>query len=333
MYTLTNVRAYYDSPRGPVKAVDDVSLEIRPNEILGIAGESGCGKSALIKVIYGHIRPPLHIVSGDIRAEMLDNGQITVLAVEDLPRVWWEYISYVPQASMSVLNPVMRIENQFFDAVSRFHHAGSRDEIRKQVTDYLKELDLPVEVLRAYPHQLSGGMRQRVLVALATFLHPQIILADEPTTALDVVVQRGILRMLTRVQQAMGNTLIIVSHDMGVHYQITHRMAIMYAGQIVEVGPTERVFASSGHPYTEMLIKSLPRIGDHSAREGIGGRPPNLVDSPPGCPFAPRCPHAMSICTQARPPLVETERDHLAACFLHDEVLAAAGVEKEGTRA
>ncbi len=332
MYTLTNVKAYYDSPRGPVKAVDDVSLEIRPNEILGIVGESGCGKSTLIKVIYGHIRPPLRLVSGEIRAEMTDNGQVTVLSAKDLPKVWWEFISYVPQASMSVLNPVMRVENQFFDAVSRFHRAGSREEIRRQVADYLQELDLPVEVLKAYPHQLSGGMRQRVLVALATFLHPQIILADEPTTALDVVVQRGILRMLTRVQQTMGNTLIIVSHDMGVHYQITHRMAIMYAGQLVEVGPTERIFTAAQHPYTEMLIKSLPRIGDHSAREGISGRPPSLLDPPSGCPFAPRCPHAMDICTQVRPPLVQTEDDHLAACFLHEEALAAAHVQKEGAQ-
>ncbi len=332
MYTLTNVKAYYDSPRGPIKAVDDVSLEIRPNEILGIAGESGCGKSTLIKVIYGHINPPLRLVSGEIRAEMKDNGQVSVLSAKDLPKVWWEFISYVPQASMSVLNPVMRIENQFFDAVSRFHRAGNREQIRQQVADYLQELDLPVEVLKAYPHQLSGGMRQRVLVALATFLHPQIILADEPTTALDVVVQRGILRMLTRVQQTMGNTLIIVSHDMGVHYQITHRMAIMYAGQLVEVGPTERIFSAAQHPYTEMLIKSLPRIGDHSAREGISGRPPSLLDPPPGCPFAPRCPHAMDICTQARPPLVQIEDDHLSACFLHEEAMAAAHAQKEGAQ-
>ena len=152
-------------------------------------------------------------------------------------------------------------------------------------------------MLKAYPHQLSGGMRQRVL-GPRNLPAPQIILADEPTTALDVVVQRGILRMLTRVQQTMGNTLIIVSHDMGVHYQITHRMAIMYAGQLVEVGPTERIFSAAQHPYTEMLIKSLPRIGDHSAREGISGRPPSLLDPPPGCPFAPRCPHAMDICTR-----------------------------------
>ena len=234
---------------------------------------------------------------------------------------------------MSVLNPVMRVENQFFDAVTRFHRAGSRQEIRRQVADHLQELDLPVEVLKAYPHQLSGGMRQRVLVALATFLYPQIILADEPTTALDVVVQRGILRMLTRVQQTMGNTLVIVSHDMGVHYQITHRMAIMYAGQLVEVGPTERIFAFPQHPYTEMLIKSLPRIGDHSAREGISGRPPSLLDQQPGCPFAPRCPHTMEICTTMRPQPAETETGHLSACFLHQEVLAATGVHKEGAQA
>lgn len=323
MYTLRNVRAYYETPRGTVKAVDDVTLDLRENEILGIAGESGCGKSTLLRVIYGYVQPPLVVVSGQIKAEMKDNGQIVTLSGDDMHKVWWKFISYIPQGSMSVLNPVVRIENQFFDAVSKFHRAGSRREIRAQVADYLKELELPVEVLKSYPHQLSGGMRQRVLVALATFLHPQIILADEPTTALDVVVQRGILSMLARVQESMGNTLVIVSHDMGVHYQVTHRMAIMYAGKIVELGPTQAIFNNSLHPYTEMLIQSLPRIGDHAEREGIGGRPPSLFNPPSGCRFAPRCPHVMDICRGEHPSLVEVEPDHYAACYLHEPVVAA----------
>jgi peptide/nickel transport system ATP-binding protein len=318
MYTLKNVRAYYETPRGAVKAVDDVTLDIRENEILGIAGESGCGKSTLLRVIYGYVQPPLVVVSGQIKAEMKDNGQIVTLSGDDMHKVWWKFISYIPQGSMSVLNPVVRIENQFFDAVSKFHRAGSRREIRAQVADYLGELELPVEVLKSYPHQLSGGMRQRVLVALATFLHPQIILADEPTTALDVVVQRGILSMLSRVQQSMGNTLVIVSHDMGVHYQVTHRMAIMYAGKIVELGPTQAIFNNSLHPYTELLIQSLPRIGDHTEREGIGGRPPSLLNPPSGCRFAPRCPYVMDICREKHPPLVEVEPDHYVACYLSE---------------
>jgi peptide/nickel transport system ATP-binding protein len=324
MLTLKDIVACYDTPRGAVRAVDQVSLDVRENEILGIAGESGCGKSTLLKVMYGYVQRPLRLVSGQLEAEMEEDGQVVTLDVANMRRAWWKLISYIPQGSMSVLNPVLRIESQFADAVSRFHQYRGRSEIRAQVTGYLKELGLPVEVLKAYPHQLSGGMRQRVLVALATFLHPRVILADEPTTALDVVVQRGILQMLTRVQQRMQNTLVMVSHDMGVHYQITHRMAIMYAAKIVELGPTHAVFDRPLHPYTSLLIRSLPRIGDRGQREGIGGAPPSLFNPPPGCRFAPRCPFVMEVCRRTEPPLREVEPDHFAACYLHEQTVAAA---------
>jgi peptide/nickel transport system ATP-binding protein len=256
---------------------------------------------------------------------MEDQGQIVTIPGAEMANVWWKFISYMPQGSMSVLNPVVRIEDQFFDAVTRFHQRGGKEEIRAQIAEYLHELELPVEVLKSYPHQLSGGMRQRVLVALATFLHPQVVLADEPTTALDVVVQRGILRMLSRVQERMGNTLVIVSHDMGVHYQITHRLAIMYAGKIVEIGPTQAVFERPLHPYTELLIKSLPRVGDHSEREGIRGAPPSLIDPPGGCRFAPRCPAAKDICRSSELTMVEVEPDHFVACTLYPAPAQRAG--------
>jgi peptide/nickel transport system ATP-binding protein len=224
---------------------------------------------------------------------------------------------------MSVLNPVVRIEKQFFDAISRKHRLTNKREIRERIGSYLKELQLPVEVLNSYPHQLSGGMRQRVLVALGTFLHPQIVLADEPTTALDVVIQKGILLMLAQVQEQMKNSLVIVSHDIGVHYQITHRIAIMYNGKIVEIGPTETVFNNPLHPYTQMLIQSIPHVGDQKHREGISGRPPSLIDPPPGCRFAARCPFVMDICREEMPSLLEVEPDHFVACYLHREPLQA----------
>ncbi len=328
MLTLENISAHYTTRRGVVQAVDNVSLTVRENEILGIAGESGCGKSTLLKVLYGYVARPLSVVAGTLRAEVPNgNGSRRILGLKEMPKVWWQFISYIPQASQSVLNPVITIESQFFDAITRFHQTGSRAQTRRQVADYLRQLELPVDVLNAYPHQLSGGMRQRVLVALATFLHPRIILADEPTTALDVVVQRGILRMLTRVQREMGNSLVVVSHDLGVHYQITHRLAIMYAGKIVEIGPTEKVFARPLHPYTAALIKSLPRIGDQSQREGIAGAPPSLLNPPKGCRFAARCSQVMAHCREIEPPLVEIEPDHFAACHLHDAGVAGkAGV-------
>jgi peptide/nickel transport system ATP-binding protein len=318
MLRLNDLRAYYSTQRGVIKAVDGVTFDVRENEILGIAGESGCGKSTLLKVLYDFVQPPLSIVSGQYEAEIhTENGTSQILGPGMVRKHWWKFISYIPQGSMSVLNPVVRIENQFFGAVSRSHDIMSKNVIRERVAQYLKELELPIEVLKSYPHQLSGGMKQRVLVALGTFLHPQIVLADEPTTALDVVVQKGILLMLKQVQQRMKNTLLIVSHDMGVHYQVTNRLAIMYAGKLVELGPTEAIFNKPLHPYTQLLIQSLPRVGDRTERVGISGRPPSLLAPPAGCRFAARCPKVMDECRVQEPQWMEVEPDHFVACHLY----------------
>ena len=318
MLRLRELKCYYHTPRGVVQAVDGVTFDIHPNEVLGIAGESGCGKSTLLKVLYDYVQPPLQIVAGGYEAEFQTaNGETQVFGPGEVRKHWWEFISYIPQGSMSVLNPVIRIESQFFDAVPKTHGFKSKKAIRERVAAYLNELELPVEVMRSYPHQLSGGMKQRVLVALGTFLHPQIVLADEPTTALDVVVQKGILLMLIELQQQMENTLVVVSHDMGVHYQITDRLAIMYAGKLVEYGPTDAIFNNPLHPYTQMLIQSLPRVGDRTQRVGISGRPPDLVDPPVGCRFAARCHKVMEHCAHQEPALMEIEPDHFVSCHLY----------------
>lgn len=320
MLRLRDIKAYYQTPGAVVKAVDGVTLDVGENEILGIAGESGCGKSTLLKVLYGSLEPPLKIVAGKVEAELKnERGKPVTLGPREIRKHWWRFISYIPQGSMSVLNPVVRIEQQFLDAVSRKQQFTNKREIHERISSYLKELQLSIEVLNAYPHQLSGGMRQRVLVALGTFLHPEIVLADEPTTALDVVTQKGVLLMLAQAREQMKNSLVIVSHDIGLHYQIAHRIAIMYNGKIVEVGPTERVFEMPLHPYTQMLIQSLPRVGDHKHRQGISGRPPSLIDPPAGCRFAARCPFVMDSCREEMPPLLEIEPDHFVACYLHRE--------------
>ena len=318
MLKLRDLRCYYEMPGGAVQAVDGVTFEVRDNEVLGIAGESGCGKSTLLKALYDYIQPPLRIVSGSYTADVpTDNGKPKTIGPGEIRKRWWEFISYIPQGSMSVLNPVIRIENQFFDAVPKSHSLKGKKAIRERVAAYLKELELPVEVLRSYPHQLSGGMKQRVLVALGTFLHPKVVLADEPTTALDVVVQKGILLMLTELQRQMRNTLVVVSHDLGVHYQVTDRLAIMYAGKIVEYGPTESIFNAPLHPYTQVLIQALPRVGDRSQRVGISGRPPNLVNPPEGCRFAARCPQALSHCHTQEPAMQEMRPGHFVSCHLY----------------
>jgi peptide/nickel transport system ATP-binding protein len=258
----------------------------------------------------------MYIANGSIELEVDTPAGKETIPSTKFHEYWWEYISYIPQASMSVLNPVMRIREQFLDSFSK---ETVRDQgkaaLIEAMSTYLQELDLPATVLDAYPHQLSGGMRQRVIVAMATFVQPKFVLADEPTTALDVVVQRGILTMLRGLQKKLGNTFVMVSHDMGVHYQITDRMVIMYAGKVAEIATTEQLFNNPQHPYTEMLIRSLPRLGDEVERSGISGRPPSLLNPPSGCRFADRCYMVSERCREVVPPLIEVEPGHFAACI------------------
>ncbi|GLQ56239.1 ABC transporter ATP-binding protein [Devosia nitrariae] len=245
-----------------VKAVDRVNLTINDNEILGIAGESGSGKSTLMRAIYGDFSTGLRIASGTITGRFARNGTGAVTEAEshDFGQLWWDQISYIPQGSMSVLNPLMKVEKQVVDGLPKRERQGNRAELRRRIATFLEGFGLEESVLDAFPHQLSGGMRQRVLVAIAAFVNPRLILADEPTTALDVVVQKKILLMMVEIQRRQRNSLVLVSHDLGVHYQITDRLVVMYQGKIVEAGPTAGIFANPQHEYTQTLIASLPRI-------------------------------------------------------------------------
>lgn len=319
MLELKHVSARYDTATGYVNAVDDVNLVVKDNEIWGIAGESGCGKSTLLKVMYDLVSFPLEIHEGEVVITASETNGRKVLKTGEISKNWWDVISYVPQGAMHVMNPVTRVKYQFYDAVGKHHAGEDKKALEKRILDYLRELELSPEVMEAYPHQLSGGMRQRVLIALASFLSPDIMLADEPTTALDVVVQRGILMMLKRVQKKMNNSIILVSHDMGVHYQITHKLGLMYAGKLVESGPTMEIFNNPRHPYTQMLIAALPKLGDNSQKEGIPGTPPSLRTPPPGCRFAPRCPKATEKCRTVQPQSRQVGPEHFASCHLLEE--------------
>ena len=322
LLAISDLRAYYETElygiSRTVRAVDGVSFNLYPNEIYGVAGESSCGKTTLIKVISGNVRNPLRIQSGTVRfrADDIDRDMLAMSYDEMRTVMRWKRISYVMQGSMSVLNPVRRIIRTFADIVST--HRGIKDKKRflAETTDHVRRLGLPSEVLHSFPHQLSGGMRQRVAIAIATLFEPNLIIVDEPTTALDVVVQRGVLQMLKEIQQKSGNTVLLVTHDMAVHANVADRVMIMYAGRIMEEAATETIFQSPRHPYTQHLISSLPTIGERRERVSLPGSPPNLANPPEGCRFHLRCPVAIDICKTIVPAMRVLPNRHRVACHL-----------------
>lgn len=316
---VKNLHTYFKTKKGIVKAVNDVTYSLDAGKTLGIVGESGSGKSvsamSIIKLLDGNG----YIESGSIT---FDGKDILQCTDKEMYHIRGNEISVIFQEPMTSLNPVFTVERQIGETL-QIHQNMTKKEARKKAVDLLADVKIPnpERVAKQYPFQLSGGMRQRAIIALATFMSPNVVLADEPTTALDVVVQRGILMMLMRLQKQFKNTLVIVSHDMGVHYQITDRMGIMYSGSFVELGRTEDIFEDPIHPYTKMLIGALPRVGDKSQKVGIPGRPPALKNPPPGCRFAARCPQATDKCRQDVPEFREIRPGRFAAChFLTPEV-------------
>jgi peptide/nickel transport system ATP-binding protein len=301
-----------------VKAVNEVDMTIYEDEIYGIAGESGCGKTTLLKALFNDILPPLRLMGGKIYYRIgVAEVEVSRMSPEEKRKLRMEYISYVPQGSMSVLNPVLKLKETYEDFIGSHLSDQSREETFELARKQILALGLPKNILELYPHQLSGGMRQRVTIALASLMKPRIMIGDEPTTALDVVVQRGVIQMLKTIQENFKNTIILVTHDMGVHANVADRIGIMYAGKIVEEGTTEQIFDKPLHPYTQFLINSLPKFGDKNVRTSVPGSPPSLADLPAGCPFHPRCPHVKEICRQQMPDFSYPEASHKVACWLH----------------
>ncbi len=303
-----------------VQAVNGVDLEVKKNEVYGIAGESGCGKTTLLRALYGDIERPLRLVDGKVYYRVWDEEvDVTSLNMEEQRKLRWTFVSYVPQGSMSVFNPVIKVSETYSHFIASNVSGKTRDEAFEIAKEQIADLGMPLDILDAYPHQLSGGMRQRVTIALAALLRPRIIIADEPTTALDVVVQRGVVQLLKDIQEDLENTIILVTHDMGVHANIADRICIMYAGKIVEEASTETIFDEPVHPYTRYLINSLPRFGDKTTRESTPGSPPDLSQLPSGCAFHPRCPHVMDICREQTPNSTALGASHRVACWLVGE--------------
>ena len=333
---VENLKVYYDTDAGQVKAVDDVSFTLRRGERMGLVGESGSGKTTMAMALMRLHKPPAIIAGGTV---LLDGVSILDLSDEEMRQTRLRDLALVPQGAMNSLNPVYRVRDQIVDGIK--HHTPKRDMpnkgvITERVIELLNSVGLDSSVADMYPHELSGGMKQRVALAIATSLRPKMILADEPTSALDVVVQRQIMLTLEQLQSEMQATVLLVGHDMGLMAQFADVLGVMYAGHLVEFAPIGEIFANPKHPYTKKLISSLPDIQVKGKFTGIEGLPPTLIVPPPGCRFHPRCPIYnndedfrdeftdrrgsldTALCTTVDPHLNEIEPRRWVACHMYE---------------
>jgi peptide/nickel transport system ATP-binding protein len=308
---------------GDVVAVDGIDLTIGAGEILGLAGESGCGKTTVANTLMQILRPPARIAGGSI---LFRGDDLTKRSSEELRRYRWQNVSMVFQSAMNALNPVMRVGDQFVDMM-RAHERVSKREALARAGELLDRVGIDKRRVRAYPHELSGGMRQRVIIAMALALHPELVIMDEPTTALDVVVQREILQQVRDLQGELEFAVLFITHDLSLLFEVADRIAIMYAGEIVEEAPAARLHTDARHPYTLGLIRSFPSLtGPLERMTGIAGAPPDLASPPAGCRFHPRCPHCTdevsmlhTLQTTVRPLLHDVEPGHRVACHLVEQ--------------
>ncbi|AZI44711.1 ATP-binding cassette domain-containing protein (plasmid) [Deinococcus psychrotolerans] len=328
---IQHLDAGYLTPSGPVRAVRDVSLDVAPGEFLGLAGESGCGKSTLAFAATRLLDAPGAVFGGEAR---LSGQDLLSLTPEELRRVRWKQYSLVFQASMNILNPVIKIREQVYDAMQA-HGVHDKAKLEARARELFELVGIRPDYLDAFPHQLSGGMKQRVVIAIALALEPKLVVMDEPTTALDVVVQRQILQEINEVRRRLGISIIFITHDLSLLVEMSDRIAIMYAGEVVEEAPAQEIYTAAKHPYTQRLMTAFPPLsGQRERREGIPGRPPSLAQDTPGCPFYERCTvHIPGTCDVKKPANVNLSKEgepvHRVACFLHSPAVKPAMYEEE----
>ena len=311
---IKDLEVRYATRAGLVKAVDKVDLEVRRGETLGLVGESGCGKSTLGFSILRLIREPGEIVGGQI----LFNGEDLLQKTEqEMIDIRGKNIAMIFQDPMTCLNPLQRIDDHFIETVN-IHERASAKEARQRAADLVDKLGISASRLTDYPHQLSGGMRQRIMIGLALVLNSDLIIADEPTTSLDVIVEAQILELMKGLKRDFDLTMILITHNMGIVAELADRIAVMYAGKLVEVAEAVPLYDTPLHPYTQGLLKSIPNISlEEQKLETMPGSPPDLIEPPTGCNFHPRCPYAMEKCSSVEPPMKEIENGHRAACWLY----------------
>jgi peptide/nickel transport system ATP-binding protein len=317
---VRGLRVVYDSPRGPVEACSGVDLDVRDGEFVGIVGESGCGKSTLLFAIAQLLSPPARIAGGSVDFR---GRNLVTMTEKELNALRWKDYSVVMQSAMNALNPVKSIGAQFKDAIDA-HEQWSKQRVQERSVEVMKLVGIDPVHLRSYPHQLSGGMRQRAMIAMALLFTPDLIIMDEPTSALDVVAQRSLMVQIKELQQLLGFAVVFVTHDMSLVSHFSDRLLVMYAGQVVESGPTRTVFDEPSHPYSEGLLNAFPSIrGPKIPLTGIPGSPPNLASPPNGCRFNPRCPKVMERCLTQAPELYQVG-EVLSRCLLHEGAAAPA---------
>ncbi|HTP08461.1 MAG TPA: ABC transporter ATP-binding protein [Anaerolineae bacterium] len=310
---VRDLRVEYVSDRGSACAVDGVSFSLQQGEVLGLAGESGCGKSTIAHALIRTLRPPAIITGGQI---IFQDRDVLDMQYQELEDFRWRCISLVFQSALNALNPVMTIGDQIMDAIQA-HQPIAMAVARERATGLLTLVGIEQRHLKSYPHQLSGGMRQRAVIAIALALTPPLVILDEPTTALDVVVQKEIMQQIERLKQQLELSILFITHDLSLLVEFATRIAVMYAGEIVELAPARELLALPLHPYTQGLMNSFPSItGERKKLAGIPGAPPDLLNLPRGCRFHPRCPFAKPICSQAAPILHWADKQHQVACHL-----------------
>ena len=311
---IQNLNVEYRTVRGAVRAVENVSFDLYPNEVFGLAGESGCGKTTVANAIVRLLKPPAYITGGGIHFQ---GRNILDMSLDELRAFRWDQLAIVFQSAMNALNPVLTIGNQIIDAMQA-HQAIAYAEARAHAKRLLRTVGIDVARVDSFPHQLSGGMRQRAVIAIALALNPELIIMDEPTTALDVVVQKQILQEIKDLREQFGFSILFITHDLSLLVEISDRIGIMYAGKLVEAGPAREIFSNPQHPYTDRLMNSFPTVhGPRRELLGIPGAPPDLIDPPAGCRFHPRCELAIAgECERIVPPLIRIGNQRDVACHL-----------------
>jgi len=318
---IRDLSIVYRTPAGDVRAVDHVNLALAAGEVVGLAGESGSGKSTLAYGACRLLRAPALVTNGSVTyhgRRMSRPADLLRMQPDELRRLRWREIAIVVQSAMNALNPVLRVRDQLLDVIHA-HLKMSRDEARERAGSLLDLVGIPRSRLRSYPHELSGGMRQRVMIAMALATEPEIIIMDEPTTALDVVVQRDILAQIVELKDSLGFSILFITHDLSLLLELADRIAVMYAGQFVEIATSDEIHREAAHPYTKGLLNSFPSLrGPRRELAGIPGSPPDLRNPAPGCPFVPRCGYARPACRdvdmQLLPVATSRDPDHATAC-------------------